>query len=304
VTLRRISITVRATLAALALGTILAAGCASDAPPKATTTTCFNYGVQALKHHITVTSIPAACAGLSRTDTNVAVGRAIRENTRGLHKVEARRVANRDSHYLAALVLPVAPARPASPGAPTGASQTLEPGRLAALAAWFVTAIAGAYLFAGLRTPGRRRMPAPIAVGHGGLAVAGLVIWIAYLLTGTAALSWVAVGLTFVIAGLGMATLLAGMPDTGDVPSPAPSPAALADQAAGPPSDQPAGAPAGAGVAAPPRRTQAPTTTSPVASAAASIKKTTRAPAFVIALHGALATATILLVLLAAVGAG
>jgi manganese efflux pump family protein len=302
VTLRRISITVRATLAALALGTILAAGCASDAPPKATTTTCFDYGVQALKHHTTVTSIPAACAGLSRTDTNVAVGRAIRENTRGLRKVEARRVANRDSHYLAALVRPVAPARPASPGAPTGASQTLEPGRLAALAAWFVTAVAGAYLFAGLRTPGRRRMPAPIAVGHGGLAVAGLVIWISYLLTGTAALAWVAVGLTFVIAGLGMATLLAGMPDTGDVPSPEPSPAE--DQTAGPPSDQPAGAPAGAGVAAPPRKTQAPTTTSPVAITAASIKKTTRAPAFVIALHGALATATILLVLLAAIGAG
>jgi len=298
--MRRILMPVRATLAALALGTILATGCASDAPPKATTDTCFNYGVQALKHHVTVTSIPPACAGLGRTDTNVAVGRAIRENTRGLRKVEARRVANRDSHYLAALVMPVAPARPASAAVPTGASQALEPGRLAALASWFVTAVAGAYLLAGLRTPGRRRMPAPMAVGHGGLAVAGLVIWIAYLLTGAAAVSWVAVGFTFVIAGLGMATLLAGMPDTADVPSPEPSPVAAADR----PTSQPAEPPAGAGVAAPPRTTPVRTATSPVATAAASIRKTTRAPAFVIALHGALATTTILLVLLAAVGAG
>jgi hypothetical protein len=292
--MRRILTPARATLAALALGTILATGCAADGPAKATTDTCFNYGVQALKHHVTVTSMPPSCAGLSRTDTNVAVGRAIRENTRGLRKVEARRVANRDSHYLAALVKPVAPGRPASAATLTGASQGVEPGRLAALAAWFVTAAAGAYLLAGLRSPARRRTSTQIAVTHGGLAFAGLAIWIIYLITGTAALSWVAVGLTFVIAGLGMATLLAAMPDSRDVPEAQPSPAA------------PAAAQAGAGVAAPPRTTQARTTqarTTPI-STVETVRRTTRTPAFVIALHGVLATTTILLVLLAAVGSG
>lgn len=291
--MRRIFTPVRAALAALALGTILATGCAASTPVPATTNTCFNYGVQALKHHVTVTSIPPACAGLSRVDTNVAVGRAIRENTRGLHKVEARRVANRDSRYLAALVRPVAPARPASAATASGASQGVEPGRLAALASWIVTAAAGAYLLAGLRSPARKKTSTQIALTHGGLAFAGLAIWISYLITGTAALSWVAVGLTFVIAGLGMATLLAAMPDSSDIPEPEASPAA--------PSDQPADQPAGAGVAAPPRPAQASTAQ---ASTAATIRRTTRAPAFVIALHGVLATATVLLVLLAAVGAG
>ena len=86
---------------------------------------------------------------------------------------------------------------------------------------------------------------------HFGLALAGLVIWIAFMVTGAPVLAWLAVGVIIGVAGLGMGALSAALPD--------------------------------------PARGTAPRARLPVA---------------VIALHGMLATATILLVLLAAIGAG
>src|SRR5258708_6384995 len=43
--------------------------------------------------------------------------------------------------------------------------------------------------------------------------LAGLGVWIAFMATAEPALGWIAVGTTFLVAGLGMATLLAAMPD-------------------------------------------------------------------------------------------
>ena len=86
-------------------------------------------------------------------------------------------------------------------------------------------------------------------IGHFGLALTGLCIWIGFLGTGVTALAWVAVGLVILIAGLGMGVLAADLPEPGAT-------------------------------------------------------RRGRLPVTVIAVHGTLATATILLVLLAAVGAG
>jgi hypothetical protein len=59
----------------------------------------------------------------------------------------------------------------------------------------------------GLRPRGRRRLAPAVTLGHFGVASAGLLVWIAYLVTGLAGLGWLAVGVLLAAAGLGMATL-------------------------------------------------------------------------------------------------
>ncbi|MGB6455502.1 MAG: hypothetical protein WBH47_13560, partial [Streptosporangiaceae bacterium] len=124
-----------------------------------------------------------------------------------------------------------------------------------------------AYLLAGrLRRGSRRRVRAlGLAGGHAGLAVTGLCLWVAFVVTAAPALGWIDVAISWIIVGMGMATLLSE--------APAPQPAA-----------------AHVGPAA---RPSAAVAYSPV-----------RAPVMIIALHGILAAATIVLVLLAVVSAG
>jgi hypothetical protein len=286
--LRRIVTPLRALLAAVALGTVLATGCAAHSP-SATANSCYSFGVQAVQQHVTVTSTPAACAGLSQEQVNESVSRAIRSAVRGLPKAAARRLADADSRYLASLVRPIPAERAASATTAPAARASVVAARLAALAAWVVTAAAGAYLLAGLLRQPRpwKWRPDPITAGHAGLALTGLAVWIAYVVTVAPALSWIALGITFVIAGLGMATLLSGLPDPGDLPASQASP----DPATVP--DAPTGV-TEAGLTAPARLAASPQVA----------QRSSRAPAYVIAAHGALATVTILLVLLAAIGAG
>jgi hypothetical protein len=246
----------------LAAAGLLAAGCSvgAPAPYQATVDTCYAFGVQALDRHITVTAVPRACTGLSRAQVNLAVARAIRDVAGPRPKAVARRLAYQEGAYLAHLISTVPPPGPASPDiapavAPARQSAGL-PLRLAALAAWIITAAAGSYLLAGWLADGglRRRtratgMPPGIIISHFTLAVAGLGIWIGFVAADVSVLAWIAVGLTLPAAGLGMATLVAALPE-------------------------------------------------PAASAGA------RMPVTVIAVHGVLATATILLALLAAISAG
>jgi hypothetical protein len=82
---------------------------------------------------------------------------------------------------------------------------------IAALVAWVVTALGGFVLLArwigsgGLRQQqdGTTRFPAGVVFGHFGLAAAGLVLWIAYLLLDRGALAWVAFVLLIPVALLG-----------------------------------------------------------------------------------------------------
>jgi hypothetical protein len=276
----------------------LIAGCGAAGPtaPRATTASCFAFGVQALKRHETVTRMPAACAGLSREQVNAAVGRALREVVGPLAKAPFRSRALAESRYLADLVQSVPPARPSAHHATPAPGRTGLPASLAALACWILAATAGLYLLAGWLTrtrSGRRRfrdagMPPAVIGSHAGLGLAGLGVWIAFMTTAEQALGWIAVGTTFLVAGLGMATLLTSVPE--------------------PQSSDTATAAATAAGTAPGSMTTLVGTSASTKTASTKTAGTQtpggRPPVLVIALHGALATITILLVLLAVIGAG
>ncbi|HXW86819.1 MAG TPA: hypothetical protein VEJ42_01030 [Streptosporangiaceae bacterium] len=242
-----------------------AASSASPASPAA----CYAVAVSALRRQAVVRRTPPACAGLGAVQINQAVGRAIRTVVGPLPRAAARRRALAESRYLASLVRQARPPGPVP--VTTAASAASHPvmARLAALAAWLAAALAGGYLLAGRRRPrGHRRLRiAGLAGAHAGLAASGLCVWVAYILTLAPALGWIDVALTWVIVGLGMATLLAD-------PAVKQAETMMARQPA---------TPTGPALAAP-----APA----------------RNPVLIIALHGTLATTTIVLVLIAVIGAG
>jgi hypothetical protein len=87
--------------------------------------------------------------------------------------------------------------------------------RYAALVSWLLTVSLGAFM---LRTwlarggLGRERaraggLPPQLIFGHATLAITGLLIWAAYLVAGTRALAWTAVGVLMLTVGLGLCTV-------------------------------------------------------------------------------------------------
>jgi hypothetical protein len=87
---------------------------------------------------------------------------------------------------------------------------------IAALVAWVITALGGFVLLGrwitrgGLRQQrnGTTRFPAGVVFGHFGLAAAGLLVWIAYLLLDSDRLAWIGFAVLVPVAVLGF-TLLA-----------------------------------------------------------------------------------------------
>jgi len=84
--------------------------------------------------------------------------------------------------------------------------------KVAALIAWLLTATGGFLLLArwvsegGIRSTGTNspsRFPPAVIFGHLGLAAAGLVVWIVYLVAGSTTLAWIAFGLLVPVALLG-----------------------------------------------------------------------------------------------------
>jgi len=271
----------------------LVAGCGAAATTEhATTQSCFAYGVRALRRHETVTRVPPPCAGLSREQVNAAVGRALRDVVGPLAKAPFRKRALAESRYLAGLVRSVPTARQrAHRTASAPAATTSLPANLAALASWVVTAAAGLYLLTGWLTrtrSGRPRIraggpPPAVISAHASFGLGGLAIWIAYMATAEPALGWIAVGTTFLLAGLGMATLLTATTDAVAASTTTTSSATTSTASA----------------------STASASTATISTATASRRKRgARPPVLVIALHGVLATITILLVLLAVIGAG
>jgi hypothetical protein len=270
---------------ALALAALAAlAGCSAGppAPYQASVSACYAFAVQALDRHVTVTMVPRACAGLSHEQINLAVERAVRDVIGPQPKAKGRRLAHKEAAYLAYLVTVVLPPRaPAPPLAARAGGPAGLPLDLGALGAWVVTVAAGARLAAGwLAGGGLRRgyrraagVPRLVIAGHLALAVAGLGIWIGFVATGAAALAWVAVGVILSVAGLGMATLVGGLPE----------PAASSARPVAVGGVVSHGLPAEPGTEAPALAGR---------------------PVIMIVVHGALAASTILLVVLAAAGAG
>ena len=266
-------------------GVVLAgmtAGCSSQpAVARGSVNSCYQFAAEAIRRHVTVTAVPAACQGLSKLSVNVAVDRALQAAAAGVRgKSGQRQLIARDSPYLAALIHAV----PAPGQSAVAAPQSGPPSRaalsLAALAAWLVTVGLGVSMMARWITRAGRHGAQP---GHGprpilnfthfGLALAGLLAWISYSATGVTGLAWAACGILIPVVGLGMTLVFL---------APARSPVTSLPTAR-------AGRPAPAATAPAPGDDPPPVR---------------RPPAFVIAAHITAASITILLAVLAAIGSG
>lgn len=202
----------------LAGGLILgafAAGCSSQpAVSRGSVGSCVQFGVSAVRHHVTVTSLPPACQGLTRTQFSYAVSSAVHSAAVGAEgKVAQREQLAAASRYLQYLIASVAAPRGqqpvAAPASPRIGRTALG---LAALCAWLITIALGLRMLArwirrgrrGHVLSGRRWRGAARNFAHLGLAVVSLLIWIAYLGTGMTELAWTACVLLAVVTGLGM----------------------------------------------------------------------------------------------------
>ena len=290
----------------IAAGCVLAAvimtGCAHQTGPRqATVQGCAGVAVTAIRQHVTVRSMPAACRGLSPVDLDQSVADAVHVVAADVPKARMRHRASLASSRLGYLIAAAeraarAAARPGRRPAGRQTAGALGAGHsgglgvgaaVAALIAWLLTAATGGYLLVrwaahgGMRRPpsGSAGLPPAVILGHFGLAIGGLVVWIGYLLTDAPALAWLAVGFLLPVAGLGIATLVLSIPETA---------AANAHQAAG------GAGPAAGGTG------RAASRATPIAGP---VPARTPMPVVVISVHGLLATATLLLVLLAAIAA-
>ncbi|MFR9794074.1 hypothetical protein ACL07V_36515 [Streptomyces sp. MB22_4] len=147
---------------------------------------------------------------------------------------------------------------------------------IAALITWVVTALGGFYMLGtwiqrgGIhqQQSGTSRLPAPVVFGHFALAAIGLVVWIVYVIADKSALAWTSFGLLLPVAVLGFVMLARWIP-------------VYRDRAA----------------------TEAPA--APTASGAGGTVPAERYfPVAVVLAHGLFAVATLVLVLLTALGIG
>jgi hypothetical protein len=305
--------------AAIAGGMLLtwfAVGCGTSSSsaggaPQATVADCTAYGVYAIEHHITVTSMPASCQGLTKAEINQAAARAIIQAAGGVRKAVWRKRAAEVAPFLEHLFTTPAPVTSSLPALATGSEASGPLGGkdlgmdIAALIAWLVAAGSGAYVLGRWishggslrgRTEGTGSPPAVI-IGHASLALAGLVIWVIYMVAGWAALAWTAVGVLLPVAGLGMAVLtigFPGLPSLSGRPS-RPIPAVAGSATAG-------AVMAGSGVAS--GAVAGGTDTGTIASTTSPGQESAKrrlSPLIVVG-HGVIAVTTMLLVLLAALG--
>jgi len=141
---------------------------------------------------------------------------------------------------------------------------------IAALITWILTALGGFFLLAtwirngGHRQPSSSRFPPPLIFGHFGLAAAGLIVWIIYVVNDSDALAWIAFILLVPVALLGFTMFARWLPTY----------------------------------------RQRGTLTGAAQTATASAPAERNFPVAVVAGHGALAVVTVVLVLLTAIGVG
>ena len=203
-------------------------------------------------------------------------------------KARIRARALKLSPLLAQLVTAVPAQRgPARAGGGTGGRRGWH-GRAAprlsawsALFAWLITVglgrtLAGWIATAGPAAPGPAAgFPPSMIFAHFALAVAGLLAWIVFLITGVTSVAWIACGFLLPVAGLGMAPASLWLPER----SLAAATLSVAHAV-----------PGGAGAAPPPAGPDPPPVRHP--------------PALIVAAHGVFAVATTPFALLAAVGSG
>jgi len=289
-------------VAGVLLAGLLAAGCAGHSARQArgSVQACARFSANVMQRHLTVTTLPAACGGLTRAQLGQAVNAAAGEvaATGSLHGKTLMRARKRELSPLLPRLTHLA-----EPRGPLPVAGTLPGGPslgLVTLVCWLVTVGLGLYLTGrwilrgGLRRSGRRLVRSPaMNLGHLGLAVAGLLVWVGYLLTGVAALAWIACLALLPVTGLGMALLVLRLPwqsRTVAAPAPVPVPAGAATARA--PAAQPLAAQPSAGGS---------TVRQPSFTWSSAGR---RATPLIVAAHIVFAVATMMLALLAAISAG
>jgi hypothetical protein len=212
----RFSWAMKASVAAgVMLAGLLAAGCThgTASARRASVASCTRFSLSALKRHVTVTSLPAACQGLTKAQVNFAADSALDAIIGTVHgKVRMRARVLELSPLLVHLVN-TAPAQrgPPAASASSAARASGPPLALVALATWLITVGLGFVMLArwvtrgGLRRTrvGQAGYAPAMNVAHLGLAMAGLVTWTIYLVTGLTSLAWIACALLLPVAGLG-----------------------------------------------------------------------------------------------------
>jgi hypothetical protein len=250
--------------------TLTALGCSARtaSAPHGTVQDCERYAVYAIQRHITVTRTPPQCAGLTPVVVNGAVESAIQQESGDGPKPERRHREGEAARWVSALLSANLPSASSGPGGVTpaaaGGVSDLSLS-LAALAAWAAAAASGTYLvWSWLRAGGDPRR-------RKGTAAPPPVILAHAGSAITGLVLWISFLATTVVALAWAAT-------------------ALLVPAAG----------LGMGLVTLGLPFRGP----PAASSPAPPSRPRRAPVLVIAVHGVVAFTTLLLVLLAAIGAG
>jgi hypothetical protein len=300
----------------MALTALAVSGCANGAAgsasglatnrPADSAAGCATYAYRAIRAHERLTRVPAPCQALTLGQRNEAVGLAIRMASGTGSKSVRRRQAGTVAAYVSALITDPAPIMPApsassAPGGMVAGSGGSRLGfnelatEVAALLAWLATAGSGGWILirwwraggrpASPRGPADTAAPSAVILGHVGLGLLGLAVWTLFMITGWAAFAWISLGLLAPVAGLGMTVLISGLPSPRSPGSPAPAGAVPAVPAAGHPQRL-----GGTVALAAPAASSSPT-------------RSGRQPVAAIAAHGLFVLATLLLVLLAAIGA-
>lgn len=162
-------------LAGVMLAGLVAAGCNHQpaSPRRASVESCIQFGISAIKHHVTVTSVPAACQGLTRAQVNFAVGSALHAMAAAAHgKARQRERAAKLSPLLGHLVTTVPGQRSRPPvSAPAARQASRAPLGLAALFTWPITVLLLPVTGLGIALvivslPERTLAAAPISAAH------------------------------------------------------------------------------------------------------------------------------------------
>jgi hypothetical protein len=220
---------------------IVIAGCGQQgaAAPVSSERACVQFGVSALERSSTVTSVPAACRGLTNAEINGAVARAIDIVVGGGRGKAARRARAASLSPLLARLIQTVPVRAPEPGARRGtrpatrvAAGDREVLGIPALFAWLFTASLGTAMIRRwiLRLLRRNRSPdaAPragqlsptVIVAHAGLAAAGLLAWAGYLIAGWGGAGWAGCVILLLATSLGVAQISLWLPERGQARHP------------------------------------------------------------------------------------
>ncbi|HZZ55542.1 MAG TPA: hypothetical protein VFE26_14810, partial [Trebonia sp.] len=139
-------VTAAVATAALVLVVFGAAGCSRQPdPPRASVASCVQFGVAAIRNHVTVTALPPACRGLTPAEIDDAASAALRSAAVGVRTKSARRARiAAASHYLERMFVAVpAPRSEPEVSAPAADGISRTALSLAALCAWLVTVALG-----------------------------------------------------------------------------------------------------------------------------------------------------------------